>query len=107
MRRWPALALSGLNILLFAGSFAPARGGVASPEIDTSCKWQNSLYYYPDTLKVVWKPLATLPALVRPGDTLTVWANAPNVPTNWAASLELAALSVPLAPAGGSFQSNL
>jgi hypothetical protein len=74
---------------------------------DFSCKYPNATYYGPDSLRTVWKPLATLPALVRPGDTLTVWATAPNVPTNWSASLGFGALNVPLAPAYGAYQANL
>ena len=58
---------------------------------------------YGDTLTVVWKPLPTLPAIVRPTDTLAVWANAPSSATGWSASLRFGALTVPLAPAGGGF----
>lgn len=56
---------------------------------------------------MIWKPLATLPEFARAGDTLTVWANAPNVPTNWSGSISFAATSFPLTPAGGAYQSSL
>src|SRR5260221_345823 len=56
---------------------------------------------YGDTLTVVWKPLPTLPAIVRPGDTLAVWANAPSSATGWSASLRFGALTAPLAPSRG------
>lgn len=60
-----------------------------------------------DTLTVIWRPLPNLPALVRPGDTLTVWANAPAGAGGWAATLRFAGLSVGLAPAGGSWREEL
>ena len=74
--------------------------------IDTSCKYPNSIFYR-DTLTVIWKPLTTMPTMLRPGDTLTVWANAPNVPTTWSASLEFSSSNVPLTPAGGAYQASL
>src|SRR5262245_503277 len=89
-----ATILASLAALPSAGQAAPA-----STESNFSCKYPNSIYYGPDTLRVIWKPLATLPALVRPGDLLTVWATAPNVPTNWSASLGFGTLNVPLSSA--------
>lgn len=64
-------------------------------------------YTYSDTLTTIWKPLPNLPALVRPGDTLTVWANASPGVTGWQASLRFASLSVPLGAAGGGYQASL
>jgi hypothetical protein len=100
VRSSPARALLLLAFLLLLASTAHAAPSAAL--LDTTCH-----YGYGDTLTVIWKPLATLPELARPGDTLTVWASAPAAPTTWSASLRLAALSVPLTPAGGAFQANL
>jgi hypothetical protein len=98
-----ALAFVGaVMAIAFLGVAIPARAGTVAAQLDTTCH-----YGYGDTLTVIWKPLATLPELVRPGDTLTVWANAPSVPTNWAAALRFGSLSVALVPAGGSFQPGL
>src|SRR6185295_11537357 len=47
-----------------------------------------------------------LPVLVRPGDTFTVWANAPSGTTGWSASLTYGALTVPLTAAGGGWQAS-
>ena len=95
------LLLCALGILSArVGSAAQAENFAAL--LDTTCH-----YGYGDTLTVIWKPLATLPGLVRPGDTLTVWAYAPSSPTSWSASLRFGALGVPMAAAGGSFQPSL
>jgi len=59
---------------------------------------------YGDTLTTIWRPLPNLPALVRPGDSFAVWANAPSGAGGWAASLKFGALVVPLVPAGGGWQ---
>ncbi len=59
-----------------------------------------------DTLTTVWKPLPNLPALVRPGDTLAVWANAPVAASGWSAALAYGGYSVPLVPAGGSYDAS-
>jgi Calcineurin-like phosphoesterase/FlgD Ig-like domain len=61
---------------------------------------------YGDTLTTVLRPLPNLPALVRPGDTFTVWANASSSATGWSASLTYGALSVPLTAAGGGWQAS-
>ena len=63
-------------------------------------------YTYGDTLTTIWRPLPNLPALARPGDSFTVWANAPSTATNWAATLKYGALEVPLAPLGGGWQAS-
>ncbi len=63
-------------------------------------------YTYGDTLTTIWRPLPNLPALARPGDAFTVWANAPSTASGWSASLEYGALVVPLAPTGGGWQAN-
>src|SRR5262245_60357297 len=89
-------------LLLGAAAVSLAHAAGFSAQLDTTCH-----YGYGDTLTVIWKPLATLPTLLRPGDTLTVWAHAPSAPASWTASLQYGALNVPLAPAGGSFQANL
>lgn len=51
-------------------------------------------YTYGDTLTLIMRPLPNLPAIVRPGDDVTVWANAPSTVTNWTASIELPSTSV-------------
>src|SRR5437867_6118489 len=61
-------------------------------------------YTYGDTLTTLWRPLPNLPALARPGDALTVWANAPSTASGWSASLQYGARVVPLVPAGGGWQ---
>src|SRR5881296_784062 len=94
-------AFAGFAFLAMLSS-APTLAASFATQLDTTCH-----YSYGDTLTVIWKPLATLPELVRPGDTLTVWAKAPSTPTNWTAALQFAALHVSLTPAGGSFQSSL
>jgi hypothetical protein len=59
---------------------------------------------YGDTLTTIWRPLPNLPAIARPGDAITVWADAPSSVTGWSASLQFAALTVPLIPSGGGWQ---
>ena len=61
---------------------------------------------YGDTLTVIWKPLPNLPTILRPGDTLTVWAKASSGASNWSAALRLGTLSYPLTPAGGGWNSS-
>jgi hypothetical protein len=61
---------------------------------------------YGDTLTVIWKPLPNLPTILRPADTLTVWAKASSGASSWSAALRLGALSYPLAPAGGGWNSS-
>jgi hypothetical protein len=63
-------------------------------------------YSYGDTLTTIWRPLPNLPVIVRPGDTFTVWANAASGVSGWSASLQFAALTVPLTPAGGGYQAS-
>ena len=62
-------------------------------------------YTYGDTLTTIWRPLPNLPALARPGDAITVWANAPSSAAGWSAALHYGALHVPLTAAGGGWQS--
>ncbi len=64
-------------------------------------------YTYGDTLTVIMRPLPNLPALVRPGDALTVWALAPSGATGWSAWLQFGTLSLPLVPAAGGYQVGL
>ena len=59
---------------------------------------------YGDTLTTIWRPLPSLPALARPDDSFTVWANAPNTTTGWKATLNWAGLSVPATLTGGGYQ---
>jgi hypothetical protein len=66
-----------------------------------------SAYTYGDTLTLIWKPLPNLPAFARPGDTFTVWANAPSSASGWDAMLRLGSQSHPLTLAGGGWQSSL
>jgi hypothetical protein len=62
---------------------------------------------YGDTLTLIWRPLPNLPTILRPGDTLQVWAKAPSNAGSWSASLQLGTLSYPLAGAGGGWQTSL
>ena len=94
--------LTSLFLAAVAAHPGSARASTFAAQLDTTCH-----YGYGDTLTVIWKPLTTLPALVRPGDTLTVWANAPPTPTTWSAALQLGGLRYPLTAAGGSFQAGL
>src|SRR6185436_4744593 len=59
-----------------------------------------------DTLTTIYRPLANLPAIARPGDPITVWANAGSGVTGWAASLRFANLTVPLVTNGGGWVPN-
>ena len=59
---------------------------------------------YGDTLTTILRPLPNLPAFARPGDQVTVWANAGSGTTGWGASLRYGALAVPLAQSGGGWQ---
>jgi len=59
-----------------------------------------------DTLTTIWKPLPNLPALVRPGDTLTVWANAPGSATGWSAGLGYGSYSAALVPVSGGYDAS-
>jgi hypothetical protein len=104
-RRHAAFLLATLTSL--ASLHGRAQASKASPESNFSCTYPNPVYYGPDTLRVIWKPLATIPALVRPGDTLTVWANASSAPANWSATLGFGSLQVPLIPVTGTFQADL
>jgi hypothetical protein len=61
---------------------------------------------YGDTLTVIWKPLPNVPSILRPGDTLTVWAHASSGVTGWSASLRLGSLSYALVPAGGGWNAS-
>src|SRR5262249_3286895 len=107
MRHQTPVAPLAASLLSLATLLATCAISMPSVERDLTCKYPNSTYYGRDTLRVIWKPLATIPEFVRPGDTLTVWANAPAVPTNWSAMLGFGALSVPLVPALSSFRSDL
>jgi hypothetical protein len=62
---------------------------------------------YGDTLTVIWKPLPNVPTILRPGDTLTVWAKASSGATGWSAAVRLGSLSYPLTAAGGGWQPSL
>ena len=64
-----------------------------------------SAWSWGDTLTVIWKPLPNLPSIVRPGDVLTVWANAPFDSRGWSAALRLGTLRVPLVRVSGSWES--
>ena len=61
---------------------------------------------YGDTLTTIMRPLPNLPALVQRGTAFTVWALAPSGAGDWAASLQLGALTVPLAANGGGWQAS-
>ena len=83
MFRWiPFLLLAGIALL-------PARPSAA--------------YTYGDTLTVIYRPLPNIPAIVRPSDSFTIWANAPSTATGFTASLHFSALTVPLIPSGGGW----
>lgn len=60
-----------------------------------------------DTLTVIWKPLPNIPSFARPGDTLTVWANATPAASGWSANLRRGTHSYGLLPAGGQFEPSL
>ena len=62
-----------------------------------------SAWGYGDTLTTIMRPLPNLPVLVQRGTAFTVWALAPSAATGWTASLQLGALTLPLAPAGGGW----
>ena len=62
---------------------------------------------YGDTLTVIWKPLPNLPTILRPGDTLTVWAKTSSAATGFTASLRLGSLSWSLGAAGAAWQASL
>src|SRR5262245_19406958 len=59
---------------------------------------------YGDTLTTIMRPLPNLPVLVQSGTAFTVWALAPSSAAGWSAALQLGALTMPLAPAGGGWQ---
>jgi len=59
---------------------------------------------YGDTLTVIWKPLPNLPAILRPGDTLTVWAKTSAAASGFDATLRFGTLTWPLTRAGGGWQ---
>src|SRR5262245_33466061 len=59
---------------------------------------------YGDTLTTIMRPLPNLPALLQRGSAFTGWPLAPSSPGNWGASLQLGALTLPLAPSGGGWQ---
>jgi hypothetical protein len=58
---------------------------------------------YGDTLTTIWRPLPNLPALARPGDAFTVWADAPSTTSGWSASLLYGGLVIPATPNGGGY----
>ncbi len=103
MRRYVfVLALLLLPLTCLPALAAP----VSTAAIDTTCKYDTSLYSG-CSLKVIQRPLATLPARVRPGDTLTVWAAAAPSAAGWSAALRFGALSVPLSPGGGGYSASM
>ena len=59
---------------------------------------------YGDTLTVIWKPLPNLPTILRPGDTLEVWAKASSSATDFSATLKLGPQSFPLAAVAADWQ---
>jgi len=65
---------------------------------------QAHAWAWGDTLTTVWKPLPNLPQLARPGDTVQVWANAPQSATGWLATLAYGDLEIALPAAGGGWQ---
>jgi hypothetical protein len=60
-----------------------------------------------DTLTVIWRPLPNLPAIVRPGDDLTVWANARFDAGGWNAALQLGPSRFPLVRTSGGWDPSL
>ena len=87
MRLWAKLALV---LLLLSALHRPA-----------------AAWTYGDTLTVIWKPLPNLPAFVRSGDVLTVWASASSGATGWSASLKLGTLAFPLGSTGATWNASL
>ena len=59
-----------------------------------------------DTLTTIWKPLPNLPALVRPGDTLTVWANAPGAADRLERDADVRRLLGAARPVGGGYDAS-
>ncbi len=88
-RRVGFLALALVPALLLA----TARPAPAAPLVFT----------YGDTLTTIWRPLANLPAIHTPSETLIVWANAPSSASGWAASLQRGTLLYPLPAAGFTY----
>ena len=82
-----------LLLLLFAAIFA-------MPNAAHAWAWG-------DTLTVIWKPLPNIPSFARPGDTLTVWANAAPGAGGWSANLRRGTHTYGLLPAGGGWQPSL
>lgn len=60
-----------------------------------------------DTLTLIWKPLPNIPAFARPGDDVTVWANAPSGAVGWQASLDLGTASTPLSTQSATWEPTL
>jgi hypothetical protein len=81
---------------LLAGLLALVAFALCAPSEARAWAWG-------DTLTTIWKPLPNLPALVRPGDTLNVWANAPTWAVGWSANLLYGDYAVDLLPAGGGY----
>lgn len=79
-----------LSLLLIAG--LPASAGA---------------WTWGDTLTVLMKPLPNIPTFARPGDTITVWANAPSTASGFSASLLLGGDPRALAAAGGGWDASL
>ncbi|MBI5837168.1 MAG: metallophosphoesterase [Candidatus Eisenbacteria bacterium] len=101
MRRIPShLVALALALVLLPSCFASSRAATAA--LDSTCKYDDGMYTT-GALKVIWKPIVNVPTILRPGDTLTVWANAASSVTGWAASLKFGALVIPLPAAGGGF----
>ena len=86
-RRHPALAILVSTFAFAALAAAPAQAA----------------WTWGDTLTTIWKPLPNLPALARPGDTVSVWANAPGTVAGWTAGLIYGSSGVALIPAGGGY----
>jgi hypothetical protein len=86
-----AAASRGARWLRRAGRLALASLALVAPAAQGAVAWTGGR-----PLSLIWKPLPNLPSIVRPGDVLTVWADAPFYATRWRAELDLGALRFPL-----------
>lgn len=59
-----------------------------------------------DTLTVIQRPLVNIPALVRPGDTLTIECEAAPGTTGWAAALGRGSADIPLSIASATYDAS-
>ncbi|MBI5838430.1 MAG: metallophosphoesterase [Candidatus Eisenbacteria bacterium] len=77
---------------------AAAPPAPASPQAGAApCAFPDALHEL-GALHGIYRPLSTMPSLLRSGDTLTVWMRAPGAAAAWRAGLRYGTLAVPLVP---------